>query len=462
MEQSIPNSRSLRPTEGTGLFCYGGCMSDSTVRAQAAGMPVRTIQLAVEGTDQQVTVSDGERLSIGSASGNDLVIEHATVSRYHLTLSRDAAAVIVTDLGSTNGTTVGPVTLHDSVASLTLPAALKLGDVSVRLSDGDVVMQKLHDEESLGGLRGKSPPMRRLMADIRKLSASEVSALLIGESGTGKELIARAIHDNSAREDKPFVVVDCAAIPPTVFAAELFGHERGAFTGADRRRAGALERAHGGTIFLDELGELPPSLQASLLGALERRRFTRLGGSDEVPVDVRIVSATNRDLRKDVNSGSFRLDLFYRLGVVVLEVPPLRKRTEDIPLLVEHFAAEAGAEDDAKELFSEEVVKQLTTYPWPGNVRELRNLVASTLAMGRQPSLESVSMVAPNASDDDVIESVLHLSYREARGALLEQFERRYLENLLQRSEGNVRKAARVGQMNRSYLIELLKRHEIR
>ncbi|MEZ4223499.1 MAG: sigma 54-interacting transcriptional regulator [Polyangiaceae bacterium] len=437
-------------------------MTDSTVRAQAAGMPVRTIRLSVEGTQQEATVSAGERLSIGSASGNDLVIENPTVSRYHLTLARDAAAVSVTDLGSTNGTTVGSVTLRDATASLTLPATLKLGDVSVRLTDGDVVIQKLHDEESLGGLRGRSAPMRRLMADIQKLSASDVSALLIGESGTGKELIARAIHDNSARKDKPFVVVDCAAIPPTVFAAELFGHERGAFTGADRRRAGALERAHGGTIFLDELGELPPSLQASLLGALERRRFTRLGGADEVPVNVRIVSATNRDLRKDVNSGTFRLDLFYRLGVVVLEVPPLRKRPEDIPLLVEHFAAEAGAEGEAAELFNDDVMQQLVTYPWPGNVRELRNLVASTLAMGRQPSLEAVSMVTPSASGDDVIESVLHLGYRDARGALLEQFERRYLEHLLQQTEGNVRKAARVGQMNRSYLIELLKRHEIR
>ncbi|HMR05428.1 MAG TPA: sigma 54-interacting transcriptional regulator [Polyangiaceae bacterium] len=437
-------------------------MSDSTVRAQAAGMPVRTIRLSVEGTEQEAIVSDGERLTVGSASGNDLIIDDKTVSRFHLTLSREAAAVALTDLGSTNGTKIGPVTLRDGTATLTLPASLQLGQVSLRLADGDVVMQKLHEEEALGGLRGKSPPMRRLMADIQKLAASDVSVLQIGESGTGKELIARAIHDNSARAGKPFVVVDCAAIPPSLFAAELFGHERGAFTGADRRRAGALERAHGGTIFLDELGELPPSLQASLLGALERRRFTRLGGADEVPVDVRIVSATNRDLRKDVNSGNFRLDLFYRLGVVVLEIPPLRKRTEDIPMLLEHFAAEAGAEADARELFTPEIVQQLTTYPWPGNVRELRNLVAGTVAMGRQPSLESVSMMAPDSGDGDAIESVLHLGYRDARGALLEQFERRYLEQLLQRSDGNVRKAARVGQMNRSYLIELLKRHEIR
>ena len=439
-------------------------MQDSTLRAAIAGLPVRSMRLTLSGVEGAASsVFGGESVSVGSAQGNDLIATHPTVSRFHLTLERDATAVRVTDLGSTNGTRIGPVLVRDATVSLSVPASLKLGDVTLAIEDGDVVMQSLFDEDTLGGLRGKSPLMRRLMADIRKLAASDVSVLLIGESGTGKELIARAIHDLSPRAKAPFVVVDCAAIPPSVFAAELFGHERGAFTGADRRRAGALERANGGTVLLDELGELPPSLQASLLGALERRRFTRLGGSEEVPVDVRIVSATNRDLRRDVNSGSFRLDLFYRLGVVVLEVPALRRRTEDVPLLIEHFIREVGGEEAASDLFNEAVMQELASYAWPGNVRELKNLVASALAMGRQPTVDSVADPGGQAeAGEDIIESVLARPYRDARGELLERFEKRYLQALLERAEGNVRKAARVGQMNRSYLIELLKRHEIR
>ena len=409
------------------------------------------------------SVFSGERISVGSATGNDLIVSHPTVSRFHLTLERDASLVRITDLGSTNGTRIGPVMVRDTTVSFSLPASLRLGDVTLAVEDGDVVMQSLHDADTLGGLRGRSPVMRRLMADIRKLAASDVSVLLIGESGTGKELIARAIHDESPRAKGPFVVVDCAAIPPSVFAAELFGHERGAFTGADKRRAGALERANGGTVLLDELGELPPSLQAALLGALERRRFTRIGGSEEVPVDVRIVSATNRDLRRDVNSGTFRLDLFYRLGVVVLEVPPLRRRAEDVSLLIQHFIGEVGGAEQASDLFNDEVMRELLAYSWPGNVRELRNLVAAALAMGQKPSVDPAA--APSggsAPSEDIIESVLDRPYRDARSELLERFEKRYLQALLERSAGNVRQAARVGQMNRSYLIELLKRHDIR
>jgi DNA-binding NtrC family response regulator len=437
-------------------------MQDSTLRAATAGMPVLSMRLTVGGTEQS-RVFSGERISVGGAQGNDLIVTHPTVSRFHLTLERDAVLVTLTDLGSTNGTRIGPVMVRDSTVSFSLPATLKLGDVTLSVEDGDVVMQSLFDDDTLGALRGKAPVMRRLMADIRKLAASDVSVLLIGESGTGKELIARAIHDESPRAKAPFVVVDCAAIPPTVFAAELFGHERGAFTGADKRRAGALERANGGTVLLDELGELPPSLQASLLGALERRRFTRIGGSEEVPVDVRIVSATNRDLRRDVNSGTFRLDLFYRLGVVVLEVPPLRRRTEDVPMLIEHFIREVGGSEQASDLFNDEVMRELEAYSWPGNVRELRNLVAAALAMGRKPTVDASAAPSVEAgATEDIIESVLSRPYRDARSELLEGFEKRYLQALLDRSEGNVRKAARVGQMNRSYLIELLKRHQIR
>ena len=441
-------------------------MNDKTERAVASGLPVRSIRLTVvEGASSgDSSVFSEDRVSVGSADSNQVVISQPTVSRYHLELRREGAAVRVTDLGSTNGTRIGNVSVRDASVSVALPAKLTLGDVAVKLEDGEVVLQDLHQGEELGGLRGRSASMRRVMDNVRTLSQSDVSVLLIGESGTGKELLAQAIHDESERKDSPFVVVDCAAIPPSLFAAELFGHERGAFTGAERQRAGALERAQGGTVFLDEIGELPPSLQASLLGALERRRFVRLGGQQEVPVDVRLVSATNRDLRKDVNAGTFRLDLFYRVAVVLLDIPPLRQRTEDIEVLVRHFAEQAGAADEVDSLFPPELMQELAGYSWPGNVRELRNMVAGAIALKRPPSVESSAELLGDSpsTESDIIGSVLHMRYRDARSALLNEFEQRYLGALLERSEGNVRRAAREGQMNRSYLIELLKRHGIR
>lgn len=443
-------------------------MDDSTLRAATAGMPVRCIRLTLTGETGAVsTVFTGERVRVGSAQGNDLVIGHPTVSRFHLTLERDAADVRLTDLGSTNGTRVGAVLLRDSTVVVTQPTSLVLGDIALELGDGDVVMQPLYDDDELSGVRGRSPAMRRVFAQVQKLAQSDVSVLLIGESGTGKELIARAIHDLGPRRRAPFVVVDCAALPPSLFAAELFGHERGAFTGAERRRAGALERAHGGTVFLDELGELPPELQATLLGALERRSFLRLGGTESVPVDVRVVSATNRDLRREVNTGVFRLDLFYRVAVTLIEIPPLRRRPEDVPLLIRHFARELSAEADVDRLFPEPLVRELERYDWPGNARELRNVVASAIALDQSPSVDHVGNSTAVASDaeravDSDLDDLLHTNYREARSALLQRFERRYLSALLDRSEGNVRRAAREGGINRSYLIDLLKRHGIK
>ena len=183
-----------------------------------------------------------------------------------------------------------------------------------------------------------TPTMRRLMAQVDRVAKANVPVLLVGESGTGKELVARALHEQSPRADKPLVVVDCGALAPGVVASELFGHERGSFTGAERTHVGAFERADGGTLFLDEIGELPPELQPQLLGALERRRFRRVGGKVDISVDVRVVSATNRDLRAEVNAGTFRLDLYYRVGVVEVRIPPLRERPDDLSLLVDHFS----------------------------------------------------------------------------------------------------------------------------
>jgi DNA-binding NtrC family response regulator len=256
------------------------------------------------------------------------------------------------------------------------------------------------------------------------------------------------------------VTVDCGALTPTLVASELFGHEKGAFTGADRQHVGAFERAHGGTLFLDEIGELPQALQPTLLGVLERRRFRRLGGKQDISIDVRVISATHRDLREEVNAGTFRLDLFYRIAVIRLSVPPLRERKDDIPLLVGHFLREAGHDGPIADMISEPAMQQLVAHRWPGNVRELRNLIEATLAMGEPPAVDDLGRRSQPGMDP--IEPLLDLHYKDARGVLLDQFEKRYLEHWLQKTEGNVSKAARDARIDRSHLNDLLRRHQLR
>jgi DNA-binding NtrC family response regulator len=308
--------------------------------------------------------------------------------------------------------------------------------------------------------------MRQLMAQVQKAAKSEVPALIVGESGTGKELIARALHDLGPRADGPFEVLDCGSLSPNLVASELFGHERGSFTGADRRREGAFERARGGTLFLDEIGELPAELQPTLLGVLERRQLRRVGGQDVVPVDVRVVAATHRDLRAEVNQNRFRLDLYYRLAVVTLRVTPLRERAEDVPLLVEHFLREAGHDGRVGTVFPHETLERLIAHDWPGNVRELRNVVDATLAMGEAPVIDPLGGEPESAAEADPhaipIARVLRLPYKRARATVLSEFEARYLRHALDEAEGNVARAARSAGMDRSYLFGLLKRHRLK
>ncbi len=406
----------------------------------------------------QKQVADSETLTVGTADGNDLVLTDPTVSRFHLELVAGGDGIRVEDHGSTNGT------LYEGarITRGTVPrgAELHLGNTTIRVDDEARVTVALHEEDELAGLRGRTPVMRRLMAQIERAAASDTPVLLVGESGTGKELMARALHDQGPRKNQPFITVDCGSLSPSLVASELFGHEKGAFTGADARHAGAFEQADGGTLFLDEIGELPTALQATLLGALERRRFRRVGGREEVSVDVRVVSATHRDLRAAVNDGAFRLDLYYRLAVVVLRVPPLRERREDVPLLVEHFLREAGVDGPVSEVVPPEVMDALAGHSWPGNVRELRNVVEATLVMGEAPPLEG----APGGPDDgsDVVRGVLGHSYKEARARVLDDFERRYCEALLARADGNVSRAAREARMDRTYLIKLLTKHDLK
>ena len=341
-------------------------------------------------------------------------------------------------------------------AHVPMGAEPTLGRSRLRILDGardDVATPELH------GLLSAHPSMRRLMGTLRRVAPTNVTVLISGESGTGKELIARALHALSARAAEPFVVVDCGALTPSLITSALFGHERGSFTGADRRHIGVFERANGGTVFLDEIGELSLDLQPQLLGVLERKRFLRVGGAKEIGVDIRFVSATNRDLRSKVNSGAFREDLYHRLSVIDLEVLPLRKRLSDLPLLAEHFLREAGSEAPFAEVFDQNVLAQMIRHDWPGNVRELRNFVEALLTIGEAPRQRLSRAPEPSLAVDDAL---LEMRYADARTAVLSAFERFYLSQLLVKSRGNVSAAARQASMDRSYLIKLLEKHALK
>lgn len=409
----------------------------------------------IDGADVGLRAA-GDVVSVGTAEGSTLRLTDPAVSRFHVELRAAEDGIELVDHGSTNGTFAGSVRI---VRGMVPPRTqVRVGDTTLRIGDGAPVEVELATEAALAGVIGRSAVMRRLMARVAKVAASDVSVLVSGESGTGKELVARALHDLGPRRAAPFVTVDCGALPPTLIGSELFGHERGAFTGADRMRVGAFEAANGGTLFLDELGELPPAVQATLLGALERRVVRRLGGRAELPIDVRVVSATHRDLRAEVNRGGFRLDLYYRLAVVSLEMPALRERPDDIPALVEHFLRDAGWDQPVASLISPAAMQALVRQHFAGNVRELRNLVEAAVAMGEPPAMGPAGAGAGGGgiSRGATLAADLGRPYKDARGEVLDQFEAQYLEALLERAGGNVSQAARLAQMTRSHLNELL------
>jgi DNA-binding NtrC family response regulator len=328
-----------------------------------------------------------------------------------------------------------------------------LGDTTLELSDpAEAPRVELAGTDRFGGLVGSSLLMRELYAILERAAGSDASVLLHGETGTGKELAAEAIHEESSRRDGPFVVVDCGAIPSTLFESELFGHVRGAFTGAIRDQTGLLVQASGGTIFLDEIGELLPELQPKLLRALERREVRPVGAGRSVGIDVRVIAATHRDLPTEVNRGTFREDLYFRLAVLRVRLPPLRARSEDVPRLVRLFVDRLAPEraDDA-----DEITATLAHRSFPGNVRELRNAVEELLVLGgfarRQPP-------GATRAEAGFAEELFDLSYKEASDAALQRFQREYVARLLARTSGNVSLAAREADMSRRYLQTLVAR----
>jgi DNA-binding NtrC family response regulator len=305
----------------------------------------------------------------------------------------------------------------------------------------------------LEGIVGQGPAMRRVVQVVLDLSASESNVLIQAESGTGKELIARAIHETSPRSAGPFVPVDCGALPEGIVESELFGHERGAFTGADRPSAGLFRAATRGTLFLDEVGELPLAAQVKLLRAIQEREIRPVGSTRPVPVDARIVAATNRNLEDEVGGKRFRADLYYRLRVISLELPPLRERPEDIPLLAAHFVERYGR---GKEITGLEpaALEALLGYPWPGNIRELENRIEAAMALARGPNLT----LADLALDTSRVESGLQ-SRPRGTPLSLRAYERACLEEALERADGSVRRAAELLGLGRSTLYRKLHQH---
>ncbi|MEO8703686.1 MAG: sigma 54-interacting transcriptional regulator [Kofleriaceae bacterium] len=404
----------------------------------------------VDGPDRGASVSAGSTISIGTARDNLVNVSDVTVSRYHLEVVARPEGIIVNDLGSTNGTYVGSVRIDR--ATVPIGTLVTLGRTTVRFDDAvRTTIAAPTEVQELAGMIARSQPMLQLFADVERVAAAPTSTLIVGESGTGKERVAEAIHARSSRAREPFVTIDCGALSSSLLASELFGHERGAFTGADRVHVGAFERAGAGTVFLDEIGELPPADQSSLLGVLERKRFRRVGGTAELELGARVIAATNRDLRAEVNNGRFRHDLYHRLAVIVLRLPPLRERPDDILPLIRHFTTELGATGEIQTLFSADVLAAWHRRPWWGNVRELRNAVEAALVIG--PGAESEEALA---SRDEIVR------YKDARATVVRDFERTYLERIIKAAGGNVAQAARLAQMDRSHLIDLVARHGLK
>lgn len=312
-----------------------------------------------------------------------------------------------------------------------------------------------HEAPSL--LVGESATLRRLLAEIKAVAASEATVLILGESGVGKEKVAQEVHRLSPRADGPLVAVDCCSLPESLFESELFGHERGAFTGAAQRKPGLIEQAKGGTLFLDEIGEIPATIQAKLLRVLETRRFRRLGAATDLEADVRIVAATNRDLDAMAQRGEFRQDLLYRLNAFVVAVPPLRERRDDIPPLVRHFLAHPGFSKRIAKRISEQAMQRLVDYDWPGNVRELRNIVERAIILsGNKLKIEPEHLILPILTllPEQPTSAVVTLSFDHE--PTLDEIEQRYLELLLERHQGHRATVARVLGIGERTLYRLL------
>ena len=394
-----------------------------------------------------------EVVQVGTGRANDFVLEDRTVSRFHLKIETGAETFTITDLDSTNGTYLSGHKI--GVAYLDEETLIEVGGTPLRFRPlGDCATIELPNKDHMGGLIGASPRMRQLYTLVERVAGSDMPVIIEGETGTGKELVARIIHDNSDRAAEAFEVIDCGAIPDTLIESELFGHVKGAFTSADRDRQGIFERAHGGTVFLDELGELKVGLQPKLLRVLETGEIRRVGESQSRQVDVRLVAATHRSLGDLVNKNLFREDLYYRIAGCRVHLPPLRERTEDIPQLVVHFlrALRNEGQRGVPSELDPETLESFVNYNWPGNVRQLKNAVERVAIMGITELTGTHLQPSNNAGGPDN-----RMPFKDAK----EAFERRYLEDLMRTHGGKIQEAATTAELHPKSLARLLRRYAI-
>lgn len=426
----------------------------------------KTKLLVVSGPLQGKEIAIGKDLfTIGSGKQNDLCIDDLTVSKRHCEIAMDENGCRIADLDSTNGTFVQGVRI--SSAYLNPGSEFRIGKTHIvfcPLTEERAI--PLSSCEAFGSMLGRSTAMRRIFHIAETYSPTDATIMITGETGTGKEIMAEEIHNHSRRKNRPFIVIDCAAMAKDLIESELFGHVKGSFTGANSDRAGAFEHADGGTVFLDEIGDLAPELQPKLLRVLEKREIRRVGDNRVRKIDVRIVCATNRRLDEDVNAGRFREDLFYRLSVVRIELPPLRRRKDDIPLIAKRFITAINGPLAMKQVLRfDETMEILKRHDWPGNVRELRNLIEVAFLAAKPPVDLSAFLglgrfIPSSMKEDDA--SLANKPFKDAKNELLGDFERKYVKNLLEMNDNNISQSARVAGIERAYLQRLMKKYDIK
>ena len=443
---------------------------------------------------------DKEEIRLGSMDDNDVVLADDTVSRYHCRIMQDETGYVLYDQRSTNGTFVNKVRIRE--AFLKPNCIVSVGQSQLRFNAREEEVQIVPSRsDRCAGLIGGNSRMREIYSIIEKIAPTATTVVIDGETGTGKEVVAQAIHSLSPRSRNELVVFDCGAVPPNLIESELFGHEKGSFTGAMMTRTGLFEQADGGTLFLDELGELPIDLQPKLLRALEQREVRRVGSQRPQKVDVRIIAATNRNLEDEVRAGRFRQDLFYRLSVVRLHLPSLKDRLDDIPMLVQHFLEHGfyNKRPDGTTLrvrrISREAMAALQRYPWPGNVRELVNVIERSVSFAESEELELATLpdyirtarpsgsipaqpqvakraaslpgavvpMDPNAPSPRAPEELMSegVTFKDAKERWVAAFERDYILQLLRRNAGNISHAARAADIDRKYFRKLMKKYDI-
>jgi DNA-binding NtrC family response regulator len=408
-------------------------------------------------------------VSIGAMEDNDLVLHDETVSRYHCRIVQEGSSYVLVDLASTNGTFINRVRIKEGY--LKPGCTIGMGQTELKFLTADEKVEIVPSrKDHCGDIIGKHPRMREIYSIIEKISPTTTTVVIEGETGTGKEVVAQTIHKLSARAAGPLMVFDCGAVPQNLLESELFGHEKGSFTGAIMTRQGIFEMSHGGSLFLDELGELSFDLQPKLLRALEQREIRRVGSNKPIKVDVRVIAATNRNLEEEVRAGRFRQDLFYRLSVVRLFLPPLRDRVEDIPLLVKQFlrtASYARGADGAPRVtgISREALDLLCAYSWPGNVRELVNVTERACSFCESDTIQVHDLPeqirdAPTAGATRDLPTGEY-TFKEAKERWVSSFERDYIVNLLRKNGGNISHAAREADIDRKYFRKLMRKYGI-